>query len=210
MSQKQSQLQIPTLSQRMSLEESLEADPYSLFLFAMNSPQTKGKYLTSLNKFFDYIELIQKTIQDRCKEFADKSRTQSNSKYAINSVIRFLQMNKDRVQRKEITGATARNYVKTIKLFCEMNDILLPWKRITKGLPKARKYAGDRAPTIEEIRKIVEYPDRRIKAIVYTMSSSGIRLGAWDLLRWEHVTPIKRNKNVVAAKVTVYASDPEE
>jgi hypothetical protein len=31
---------------------------------------------------------------------------------------------------------------------------------------------------MEEIRKIAEYPDRRIKAIVYTMTSSGIRLGA--------------------------------
>jgi hypothetical protein len=56
-------------------------------------------------------------------------------------------MNKERVQKNEIAAATALNYVKTIKLFCEMNDILLPWKRITKGLPKGRRYADDRAPT---------------------------------------------------------------
>lgn len=49
-------------------------------------------------------------------------------------------MNKGRVLRKEIAGATALNHVKTIKLllFCEMNYIFLPWKRITKGLPKAQ------------------------------------------------------------------------
>ena len=68
-------------------------------------------------------------------------------------------MIKEIVEIKEITAATALNYVKTIKLFCEMNDILLPWKRITRGLPKARRYADDRAPTIDEIRKIIEYPD---------------------------------------------------
>ena len=37
------------------------------------------------------------------------------------------------------------------KVILEMNDILLPWKRITRALPKARRYAYDRAPTIEEI-----------------------------------------------------------
>lgn len=59
-------------------------------------------------------------------------------------------MNKERIERKEITAATALNYVKTIKLFSEKNDILLRWKRITRALPKARRYAYDRAPTIEE------------------------------------------------------------
>ena len=73
-----------------------------------------------------------------------------------------------------------------------MNDILLPWKRITRGLPKPRRYADDRAPTLEEVQKIVGYPDRRIKAIVSTMVSSGMRLGAWNYLKWKHVTPIER------------------
>jgi hypothetical protein len=30
---------------------------------------------------------------------------------------------KDRADRKEITGGTIRNYVKSIKLFCQMADI---------------------------------------------------------------------------------------
>jgi hypothetical protein len=35
--------------------------------------------------------------------------------------------------------------------------------------------------------KMVEYPDRRIKAIIYTMASSGIIVGAWDYLQWKHL-----------------------
>ena len=46
------------------------------------------------------------------------------------------------------------------------------WKKITRGLPKGRKAADDRAPTIEEIRKIVEYPDRRIKPIECSIKST--------------------------------------
>jgi integrase len=94
------------------------------------------------------------------------------------TIFKFIQFQNDRVNKKEITGATVRNYVKSIKLFCEMSDLPIPWKKITRGLPKGKKYADDRIPTIEEIRKVVEYPDRRIKAIVYTMASSGIRIGA--------------------------------
>ncbi|MGC2427555.1 MAG: hypothetical protein WA421_11000 [Nitrososphaeraceae archaeon] len=52
----------------------------------------------------------------------------------------------------------------------------IPWKKITRGLPKGKKYADDRIPTLEEIKRVVEYPDRRIKAIVYTMSSSACKV----------------------------------
>ena len=87
-----------------------------------------------------------------------------------------MQFQKNRVETGEITASTLRNFVKPLKLFCEMSDIVIPWKRITRGLPRASMAANDRAPTLEEIQKICEYPDRRIKAIIYTMVSSGIRL----------------------------------
>jgi len=70
-----------------------------------------------------------------------------------------------------------------------MKNITLIWKKISKGVPTGRKSTNDRAPTNEEILKLTDYPDRRIKAIVYTMVSSGIRIGAWDYLKWKHVTP---------------------
>ena len=140
--------------------------------------------------------------------FAQKGR--ENSRWGLNNILKFVQYQKDRADRKEITAATIRNYVKSIKLFCEMADISIPWKKITRGLPKGRKYADDRIPTLEEIRKLVEYPDRRIKAIVYTMASSGIRLGAWDYLQWGHIRPIDKDGEAVAAKMIVYAGEEEE
>ena len=103
------------------------------------------------------------------------------------------------------------NFVKSIKLFCEVSDISIPWKKIARGLPQARQAANDRAPTVEEIQILVQYPDRRIKPLVYVMVSSGIRLGAWDYLQWKHVIPIKDdNGQILCAKLTVYAGDIEE
>ncbi len=109
------------------------------------------------------------------------------------------------VERKEIAIGTVRNYAKAINLFYEMADLNIVWQKIMRGLPRARRYADDRAPTLQEIRKITEYPDRRIKPIVYVMASSGIRVGAWDYLQWGHITPIERGSKLIAAKVIVYA-----
>jgi hypothetical protein len=50
-------------------------------------------------------------------------------------------------------NSSVHNFVKAIKLFCEMNNMSIPWKKITRGLPKGRKYAYDRAPTIEDINE---------------------------------------------------------
>jgi integrase len=43
------------------------------------------------------------------------------------------------------------------------------------------------------------------------MVSSGIRIGAWDDLRWKHVSPLTNTVGeTVAAKILVYAGDPEQ
>ena len=51
---------------------------------------------------------------------------------------------------------------KATKLFCEMNGSaqVINWKLITRGMPRGRQASIDRAPTIEEIQRIIEYPDR--------------------------------------------------
>jgi hypothetical protein len=42
------------------------------------------------------------------------------------------------------------------------------------------------------------------------MTSSGIRLGAWDYLQLKHIIPIEREGKIVAAKILVYPGDNEE
>jgi hypothetical protein len=45
---------------------------------------------------------------------------------------------RERVENEEITGATLRNYVKSIKLFCDMTDVPIAWKKI-QNKKEARK-----------------------------------------------------------------------
>jgi hypothetical protein len=193
-------------------EEQLQekVDPYTLFVYGIRSPYTKESYFRRLRGFFDAINLDKDTtFRERCNTFVHKGRNDSN--WAFNNIIRSLHYQKERVQSKEITTGTLHNYVKTIKMFCEVTDIVIPWKKITRGLPKGRMYADDRAPTLEEIHKIIEYPDRRMKPIVYAMASPGIRVGAWDHLKWNHISPIvSGDGKLVAAKINVYAGEDDE
>jgi hypothetical protein len=112
------------------------------------------------------------------------------------------------VENGDTSPATLGNSIKAGSLFCEMNDVAITWKNITRGLPKARRFADDRATTLDEIRSIIEQPDRRIKPVIDTMSSAGISLEAWNYLRWGQIKPIETDGKVVAAKITIYVGDP--
>lgn len=158
--------------------------------------------------FFDYLSINRSDIEGRFETLTRKAM--SDIHWFVNAIFKYLQIHKARVDRKEISSATLRNYVKPIRLFCEQMDIPVPWKKIMRGMPKGRRYANDRAPAVEEVKKMLSYPDRRIKPIIYTMISSGIRLSSWDYLKWKHVIPVSRNNQIVAAKVIIYADEDEE
>jgi hypothetical protein len=97
---------------------------------------TRDRYQTRLAKFLDFIGMVGTTLEERAKAFAKTGKDDIN--WSLNSILKFVQFQKDRVNKKEISGATVRNYVKSIKLFCEMADMPIPWKKITRGLPKGK------------------------------------------------------------------------
>ena len=82
---------------------SIDSDPYSIFMFAINAQVTKQKYTYRLTKFFDFINLEGETIQQRCRNAVDMDRNGNNSnntKWLLNNILRFLQAQKERVDRK--------------------------------------------------------------------------------------------------------------
>lgn len=185
-------------------------DPLCIFKYALKAPESQRQYPRRLKVYLDYLGL-KGDIQDQAREFA--KRAKDNPKWFQDSFINFVLFQKERVKRGEISEGTIGNYYKAVKLFCDMNfdQPITNWKKISRGMPRARKFALDRIPTIEEIQRLCEYPDRRIKAIVYTMISSGIRIGAFDYLKWKHITPMNNSEGqIVAAKMVIYPGDPVE
>jgi hypothetical protein len=134
-----------------------------------------------LKVFLNFIDISGPSLQEKLYNLYEKSK--SDTEWLQDSLIDFIVFQKERASRGEIKESTIPNYYKPVKLFCDMNNIIINWKLVTRGMPRGNHAADDRAPTIDEITQILKYPDIRIKAIILTMMSSGIRIGAWDHLQ---------------------------
>ena len=126
-----------------------ELDAWTLFLNAMGSPMTRNRYQTRVAKFFDYAGIPGKTLQ-KSKKLCQRRKNKTNG--ALSKILKFVYFQRERAERKEISGGTVRNYTKSIKLFCEMADISISWKKITRGLTRGKKLADDRIPTLPELK----------------------------------------------------------
>jgi hypothetical protein len=67
----------------------------------------------------------------------------TNPTLAENKIITFLSSERARADHGEISAGTIHNWVKTARLFLEMSDVQLNWKKIRRVLPRARRYALD-------------------------------------------------------------------
>jgi len=184
---------------------------YSAFEYALKAPETKRQWPRRLDVFLTFLQLDGQDVKDRCNTLYDLIQKEGID-WLESHIVDFIYFQKQRVLSKEITETTINNYIKPLKTFCDMNNIILNWKYIRKGVPKGRKSAIDRIPEFSEVKKLLHASDIRLKPIISVMLSSGIRVGAWDELKWKHITPIKGEKgdNIIAAKLLVYPGDEEE
>jgi hypothetical protein len=81
----------------------------------MRSPVTRDRYSTRVAKFFDFIGLSGKSLEQRASMFAKKGRNDTN--WALSNILKFIYFQRERVEKKEISGTTVINYTKNIKLF---------------------------------------------------------------------------------------------
>src|SRR5918993_1363480 len=94
-------------------------DPIKTFLYALKAPETKRKYPQRLKFFFDFV-FSDFDIKIQAREFIKKAK--NDDQFVYSAFIQFIIAQNKRVEKKEITAGTVRNYYKAAKLFCEMND----------------------------------------------------------------------------------------
>lgn len=214
---------------QIELREQGQIDPMTELFDAIKSPVTKRKYELRMRQFLAWVfgdkkaiiptpkgrRLDEKEEQERvsatrkmARDFVSRAKREPD--WATRTVDDFLREIKNRVEAGEITAGTVSIYTKPIKLFCVMNDLtMINWPKLSKKMPKAQHAGDDRTPTLSEVRKILQYPDRRIKPIVLVMISSGIRVGSWQsryhgYMKWGHIEKIEKKGVLVAARLHAY------
>jgi hypothetical protein len=112
---------------------SLQGEDLQIFKAAIKSPVTRDVYERRLLTPEGFLSIAKK-----------------NPNTAEKKIISFAFALKERNEKGEIAAGTVHNCVKSVRLLLEMNDIFLNWKKISRILPKVRRYALDRIPTTEQ------------------------------------------------------------
>ena len=162
---------------------SLQGEVLEIFKAAIRSPVTRDVYERRLLNFLGHLKMTPEGFLSIAKK---------NPSTAEKKIITFAFELKERNEKGEIAAGTVHNCVKCVRLLLEMNDIFLNWKKISRILPRVRRYALDRIPTTEEIREILDASDIRSKALTLVLLSSGIREGAIEMLRIGDYVPHKK------------------
>jgi hypothetical protein len=177
--------------------EAAQGSEMDLFRAAIKSPETRSKYERWLERFLEAQDI-------KAGEFARKAR--ESPKWAEGKVLSYVLA----LRENGLKSQSVASYLAPIKLFCDMNDATgINWRKITRVLPPRRTAPEDRAPTLEEIRLLASDSDYRVKFGVLAMASGGFRVGAWDGMKAKHIEPIRKDGEVVAARLEVYPGTPE-
>jgi hypothetical protein len=157
--------------------------PLSVFLSMLRSKESKRQYPQRLQVFFKFLKLDGQDIWEQSLTFIDrfkkKSLNEEEDHELERQLIFFANHQKERIEKEGLSPSTIPNYSKAVKLFYQSSHLSnkVEWKLVSKALPRGLNAAEDRAPTLTEIQKILRYPDKRIKPLVLTLVSSGIRIG---------------------------------
>ena len=108
----------------------MKKNPMTVFTYALKAPESRRQYPRRLKIFLDYLGL-EGNIEEQAEQFYLKAI--SNHAWAEESLMAFIAYEKERSKNGEISDSTIPNYYRATKLFCEMNDITLNWKKIARG-----------------------------------------------------------------------------
>jgi hypothetical protein len=117
--------------------------------------------------------------------------------------------------RTHAGGSTLRNYRAAVKGFLDYYEVSIAWRKIKALAPPAKAVASDRAPELEELRRMWAVADPRQRLAMAFLVSLGGRRGAFQFPSARGGHGYMRLRDVTylddgTAAVVVYPGEPEE
>ena len=104
-----------------------------------------------------------------------------------------------------------RNYVSAVCRYYRMNDVYLNTNKINRFLPEFKKLKKDREYRHQEIQRLLEVSDERMRVVVLLLVSlTGMRIGAIPGLRLRNIEKVEIDAATSVYKITVYEGFKEE
>lgn len=102
---------------------------------------------------------------------------------------------------------TVKAMVAPIRSICDLNDVMLNWKKINRFLPKKVKLTGQSAWQTTDVKKMLDSTNKPYtRALIHVFCSTGARVGGVAGIRLKDIT----ETDYGCRKVVIYPSDVEE
>ena len=162
-----------------------------LFQEAIKSEETRKMYQNSLNMFFKFHNI---TGQQLITIPSDEIQVMVED-YVFSR------------KKMNLTRLSIKGYLNGIKLFLDMNDVVINWVKIKKFLPEASKPSGQNAYSHEDCIEILNSSiNKKFRCLVHVLASSGMRIGAVRELQLKHLEDMPHG----CKSVLVYADTKDE
>jgi len=147
-----------------------QQQPYVLFSSSIRSDETRKTYTLLLKKFIEYLDESDIFLENDTKRIEHR-------------IIDFVMNLKE--QGKQYSAI--HNYVSAITALYKINDTALNVTKISKFMPEPKRAIKDRAYTHEEIGKMLEIADERMRAVILLLASTGMRIGTIPSLKLKNL-----------------------
>lgn len=179
---------------------SLEGSVYENYINAIRSKVTQRNYTFAIKKYLQFMKVT------RLEDLLTPYSLPNDLKLIEANIISYIVHLKN---TEKVGRGTINAYIAAIMLFYAVcADLNLNRRKIARYLPDSHKMANDRPYSTEEIQKMIDGAnDIRVRALIYLLSSTGIRIGSTVDLKLKH---LHKNEKYNLYKIIVYAGYKEE
>jgi integrase len=145
----------------------LPGNSYRIFIEGLRSSVTKAAYSYALQKYMIHLGI---------NNPEDLLTHLDNPKIIQNQIIDYLILLKN--PPHSLRYATRSQYLAAIMTFYDLNEVVLNKKKIYRYLGEEERPIENRSYTTDEIRRMLEVSDERVRAILLFFVSTGVRIRA--------------------------------